>query len=174
MARVVALPVKIVESLILDRDVGRISHDGMVLLAEDAVEFFGVLDFEVVGGFVFEDEIVAAEEAFAGDGVGFPLGIEAGTVQQRVADGEVHLEVRGAAQAFHLAIAPRRQQQPEAGDGHGEGIDVHAEHAVERLDRAFLVAEVGALPFPTAPASAGSRRAGSDRSRRWDRSCGRL
>ena len=45
----------------------------MVLLTEDAVEFLGVLDFEVVGGFVFEDEFVATEEAFAVDGVGFPL-----------------------------------------------------------------------------------------------------
>jgi hypothetical protein len=148
MAGIVALPIEIVERLVLDGDVRRVADDGVVLLAEDAVEFLGVLDLEVVGGFVFEGRVVAAEHVVLGDDVGFSLGIEAGPVDEGIAGGEVHLEVRGAAELANAAVAPGGEQQPEAGDGGGEGIDVHAVNAGQREHGAFLVAKIRAFLFP--------------------------
>jgi hypothetical protein len=58
---------------------------------------------------------------------------EAPAVQQAVADGDMDPEVRRPGQALHVAGLQGGQQQAEAGDGHGERIEIDAGDRVECL-----------------------------------------
>ena len=116
-----AFAVGLVQGLVLDRDVGGVADDGVVGAAEDVAEevgVFGVVDVlqRVVAG---EDLLVAAQVA------------RTGAVQQGIADGELSGErggVRKPGDARHLHGG---EQQTEAGDGDGEGVQVHTGDGVE-------------------------------------------
>ncbi|MBN72819.1 MAG: hypothetical protein CME32_26495 [Gimesia sp.] len=63
-------------------------------------------------------------------------------VVEGVAAGQVELEFGGVAQFRNVARLEGCQQQAEAGDRNGEGVDVHAVNRVERPLHQF--ADVGA------------------------------
>ena len=132
MAGRVPFAVGVVESLILGRDVGRVGHHGMVVARFQDADKLGM-----VLGLVSVVQVVPAET---------PLGT--GAVQQRVAARQVEVERRGVGQSRHAAGFHGHQQQPEAGDGHGVGIDVHAVDAVERPLHQVADAGPRLVPLP--------------------------
>ena len=95
-------------------------------------------------------------------------------VQQRVAAGEVDPKRRRIGQPRDAAGPQRRHQQPEPGDGHGVGVEVHAVHAVQGPLDKFAIVRAGLGLAASGRGAGGSARAGSARCRRSGRSCGSL
>ena len=121
----VAPPVQGVHGLVADGDVGRIPDHRVVLLAEDVVQCLQVLGEEGV-----------ADAGPAGELVGAAAEVqlvEAPAVEQAVADGQVQAEGRGGlgADGGHAAHLQGRDEQPEAGDGDGEGVEIDPEDLVQ-------------------------------------------
>ena len=125
----IALPVGLIQRRILHRDVGRITDHRVVLPAQNPLHL---------------------GQVFAGVGMGQPrvgvvlgllehlLGVlqaEPRTVQQAVANRHVQPQVGRIRQPPHFAHPQRRRQQPEPGDGHRKGVQVHARHPIQRLLR---------------------------------------
>jgi hypothetical protein len=131
-----------IQRRILHRDVGRVADDGVVGLAEDAVEVGEVLRGKgmfqrgaTVGiGTVEQAAILVAAEFRA--------------VQQTVAGGEVELEVRRFGQPGFTAGLERGDQQTEARDGDGEGVEVDAVDAVQRPLHGIALVAAGIVLLP--------------------------
>ena len=126
-----ARAVELADGAVLHGDVGRIADDGVVLLAEDAVEGLDVLDLVVVLEFVAEGVLAVVEHRLALAEVGVALVIEAGAVEEGIARGDMDAEGGGVFEFGGAAGAEGGEEEAEAGDGDDVGVQVHAEDLIE-------------------------------------------
>ena len=144
VARMITRSVELAERLVLYCDVRRIADDGMVLLTEDAVQRFDVLDLVVVLQFVAED-FLGVEGLFSRGA--FELA-EAPPVQECIAGGDVDFEVGRILEPADAAGAQRGEQEAEPGDGDDVWIQVHAEDLIQRALREHARVFTGAMLLP--------------------------
>ena len=96
----------------------------------------GVLDLVVVLEFVAEGHVLAAGECRL-NASATVKGAEAPAVQQCIARGHVDLEVWSISQSLHTAGMAGLNDEAEAGDRDGKGVQVHAMHGFQGIHGGF-------------------------------------
>ena len=138
LAGLVALPVRLVELLVPDRDVGRVAHHHVVpSWLEDVAQRPQVLR----GVGVARQHRVQVMRGAIVDLVG-------GAVQQGVTGRQVDGERRRRLQPPQPALLQRRHRQAEPGDRHRERVDVHPVDRVQRGLHPRLRLHPGRVPVP--------------------------
>ena len=144
VTRRIDLPIAVVLRLVLYGDVRRVADHDVEAPVEDFVRRGRILDAEFVGQ--VEVEFLLKQNAVSFDAEG-----RFAPTKQAVADGEV--EFPGVAllvEAMDAAGAHRGHEHAEPRDGDGEGVEVHAEDAVERIlgrDNFVVHPVLGLHPF---------------------------
>ncbi len=120
VARGESRAVELADGFVFDGDVGRIADDGVVLLPENTVQGFNVLDLVVVLEFVAENRVSAVERALWA-GVGFKVA-KTPPMEQRVPHREIETKVGGRFQPVNSYRLQRADQQSEPSNPHSERV----------------------------------------------------
>jgi hypothetical protein len=125
----VAVSINPIESLILHRNIGRVRNNGMILLAQNTMEFFTVLDLVKVLRLIREHIFVSGKQFLPL----FPFKLaKSSPMQQGISHSQVKLEGGGVAEFFDIAASLERgDEEAEARDADGEGIEIDAVNGIE-------------------------------------------